>query len=232
MPANSILIVDDEETIRLGFRTALESDETEIVEAPNGLHALHSLETRKFSLILLDLKMPNMDGLEFLARLRRKGDNTPVILITAYGTVPNVVQAMKLGAIDVLEKPVKPNALREAVSEVLKRHSPLFLEKQNLSVEAKIQFAKKLINERRFMEAKNKLYEMFQCTNPELHNLLGMLAEAEGDLVQARARYAAALVFDEHYAPAIENRNRLQSLGIENPKKDDGDRGIYDLMFS
>jgi DNA-binding response OmpR family regulator len=230
---NSLLIVDDEEAIRLSFRIALETGELEILEASGGREALGILAKRKTNLILLDFCMPGMNGLEFLSQLRARNDNTPAILITAYGTVHNAVQAMKLGAIDVLEKPVKPDQLRKAVAEVLARHRIPDGNESDLSVDQKIQLAKKLINERRFSEAKRKLYEMFDCTKPEFHNLLGLLAEMEGDLILARSRYSAALVFDAAYSPAIENLKRLEALGVPSSRKNnDNDRGNYDLLFS
>ena len=74
-------------------------------------------------LILLDLRMPLLDGLETLRHLRQIGDDTPVIIVTAYGTVPDAVEAMKLGAIDLLSKPLTPVDLRRVVSDVVERHA-------------------------------------------------------------------------------------------------------------
>ncbi|MGE5754667.1 MAG: response regulator, partial [Planctomycetaceae bacterium] len=118
-----ILIVDDEPNVRLVFRTALESEGHDLAEAANGRDALDWLRTSKADLILLDLQMPETGGMEVLRRLREAGDDTPVVIITAYGSVPDAVRAMKLGAIDFLAKPLTPHALRKVVAEVLERHA-------------------------------------------------------------------------------------------------------------
>lgn len=111
-----ILIVDDESNVRLVFRTALEASGCEVSEAKDGAVALAELRKRPFDLILLDLKMPVVDGMDTLQRLRDSDDETPVVVITAHGRVAEAVAAMKLGAIDFLPKPVSPASLRAVVA--------------------------------------------------------------------------------------------------------------------
>ncbi len=118
-----ILIVDDEPNVRLVFRTALATLGAEITVAEDGESALDRLERQSFDLVLLDLKMPHVDGMETLRRLRERGDDTPVVIVTAHGDVPHAVEAMKLGAIDFLSKPLAPPMLRGVAAEVLARHS-------------------------------------------------------------------------------------------------------------
>ncbi len=77
------------------------------------------LRRQSFDLVLLDLKMPHVDGMETLRRLRERGDDTPVVIVTAHGDVPHAVEAMKLGAIDFLSKPLAPTMLRKVAAEVL-----------------------------------------------------------------------------------------------------------------
>ena len=86
--ANAFLIVDDESNVRLVFRTALEAAGYEVSEASEGGAALALLRKRSFDLILLDLKMPVVDGMDVLRRLRDSDDETPVVMITAHGRVP------------------------------------------------------------------------------------------------------------------------------------------------
>src|SRR5262249_34891991 len=120
-----ILIVDDEPSVRLVFRTALESDGYSLQEAADGEAALRALRERPADLVLLDLKMPIMDGMEVLRRLRDANDETPVVIVTAHGDVPHAVQAMKLGAFDFVQKPVSAVELRRIAAEVIARsHSP------------------------------------------------------------------------------------------------------------
>lgn len=119
-----ILVVDDEPNLRLMFRSALESAGHAVAEAADGRQALRMIEASPADLVLLDLQMPEMDGMATLRRLREAGQNVPVVIVTAHGSIPDVVAAMRLGAIDFLGKPVTPPALRRAVAEVLERHRP------------------------------------------------------------------------------------------------------------
>jgi DNA-binding response OmpR family regulator len=107
------------------LRTTLESVGYVVREADDGEAALAQLGRMKpgCDLILLDLKMPKMDGMELLARLRGQGHAAPVVMLTAHGSIPDAVAAMKMGAIDFLTKPVTPEALRRVVAEVIGRHA-------------------------------------------------------------------------------------------------------------
>jgi CheY-like chemotaxis protein len=124
IPARRILIVDDEPNVRLVFRTALESAGYAVEEVGDGGAALARLRKSPADLILLDLKMPGLGGIETLRRLREEGSATPVVIVTAHGCVPDAVAAMKLGASDVIPKPVSPATLREAVAGALALHAP------------------------------------------------------------------------------------------------------------
>ena len=123
--ASKILVVDDEPNIRLTTRMALETSGMLVDEVEDGKAALERLLNVPVDLILLDLWMPQLDGLETLRQLRQRGDKTPVVIITAHGCIPDTVAAMRLGAIDFLQKPMTPEALRTVVAEVLQRHSPV-----------------------------------------------------------------------------------------------------------
>jgi DNA-binding response OmpR family regulator len=117
------MVVDDEPGIHLMARTTLEADCCEVIGATDGEAALEALRDTPVDLILLDLRMPLLDGLETLRHLRQIGDDTPVIIVTAYGTVANAVEAMKLGAIDFLSKPLTPVDLRRVVLAMVERHA-------------------------------------------------------------------------------------------------------------
>lgn len=119
-----ILIVDDEPNVRLMLRTALESSGYRVAEAVDGLAAIEQLSASAgaFAMLVLDLRMPRLDGMETLRRIRERRDPTPVVMLTAHGSVPDAVAAMKLGAIDFLAKPVTPAQLRAIVAEVIDRN--------------------------------------------------------------------------------------------------------------
>jgi CheY-like chemotaxis protein len=121
----NVLVVDDEPNIRLVFRTALGQSGYTVLEAKDGQEALDRLrlEIEPVDVVLLDLLMPGLGGIEVLRRLRDRGDETPVVIVTAHGTIPDAVEAMKLGAIDFLSKPLSPEALRRVVADVIARHA-------------------------------------------------------------------------------------------------------------
>lgn len=114
-----ILVVDDEPTLRLGFAYALTNPSTQADTAANGAEALEMLETMTYDAIVLDLRMPEIDGLSVIRTLRKKGDFTPVVLCSAYITVHSAVTAMHHRVVDFLMKPVKPDELRGAVKAVI-----------------------------------------------------------------------------------------------------------------
>jgi DNA-binding NtrC family response regulator len=124
-PKKCVLIVDDEPNVRLMLQTTLESVGYQVIEAEDGHAALERVrrEGAGCDLILLDLRMPKMDGMELLSRLRAEGSVVPVVILTAHGSIPDAVSAMKLGAIDFLTKPITPEALRRVVAEVIERHA-------------------------------------------------------------------------------------------------------------
>jgi DNA-binding NtrC family response regulator len=116
-----ILIVDDETNVRLNFRMTLETEGYEIFEARSAEQAVEVLAEHSFALVILDMRMPGMDGLELLAKMRESGIGAPVMIVTAYTDVPHAVKAMKLGAIDFLQKPLRPEDFRNIVAEIIKR---------------------------------------------------------------------------------------------------------------
>src|ERR1700678_662712 len=104
-PAHRILIIDDEAAIRESLETLLVLEGYLVDLAPEGQAGLKAIDTRSYDLVLLDLALPGQNGLEILARIRERQPNLPVIMITAYGTVGNVVDAMNGGAQNFVQKP-------------------------------------------------------------------------------------------------------------------------------
>ncbi|WP_297055856.1 sigma-54 dependent transcriptional regulator [Thermosulfurimonas sp.] len=120
----SILIVDDDPGFREFLRLFLEREGYRVSLARDGKEALSRLEEVNPDLILLDLRMPEMGGLEFLEHLRRQGNETPVIVITAYASLDSAVKAKKEGAYDYLPKPFRLEDLRRKLKEALKSSPP------------------------------------------------------------------------------------------------------------
>lgn len=120
----SILVVDDDPGFREFLRLFLEKEGYRVSLARDGKEALSRLEEVNPDLILLDLRMPEMGGLEFLEHLRRQGNETPVIVITAYASLDSAVKAKKEGAYDYLPKPFRLEDLRRKLKEALKSSAP------------------------------------------------------------------------------------------------------------
>ena len=121
MDTPHVLIVDDDESIRFTLSQTLAALPVEIDTAASGEQALEHVAQKKVAVILLDLRMPGMDGMEVLGRLRESRPDIPVIIITAHGSIPCTVEAMRLGAVDFLMKPFLPQEVRSAVVRVLER---------------------------------------------------------------------------------------------------------------
>ncbi len=100
-----ILVAEDERNLREGIAEAFRDAGHEVVEAEDGEQALEEVRAQLFDLVITDYKMPGIDGLELLRRIRMINDQVAVIMITAYGTVEGAVEAMRLGAYDYIQKP-------------------------------------------------------------------------------------------------------------------------------
>jgi len=116
-----ILIVDDEKNIRLTLSRSLEVLGVETDSAEDGKEALVKLREKEFGLILLDIRMPGVDGMEVFRQVRESRPDIRIIILTAYGTIELAVEAMKLGAVDFIQKPFVPEQIRERVARVMSR---------------------------------------------------------------------------------------------------------------
>jgi DNA-binding response OmpR family regulator len=212
MSAN-ILIVDDETNVRLNYRVTLETEGYKIFEAVSGARALEELLVRSFDLAILDMRMPGMDGLELLAKMREIGSTVPTMIVTAYSDVPHAVLAMKLGAIDFLQKPLRPEELRRIVAEMLKRHAPP-KQPATESFNSHIVAAKRCLNLRSFAMARIHLVKALELNNKsvEAFNLAGVLAELLDDVDKAKKYYGQAIKLNKNYEPAQQNMRRLFEL--------------------
>jgi len=123
----NILVVDDEVAMRESLRDWLLEDGYEVGLAEDGIHAISIAKEKQWDIILLDLKMPGMDGVETLKKLNKITPDSAVILMTAYATIENAVLAMKEGAFDYLVKPFDPNEINILITRIIE-HKELVLE--------------------------------------------------------------------------------------------------------
>ncbi len=122
MPIKSrVLVIDDEAAIRDSLRMILEYEHYEFVGASNGPDGISLVQRDRPEVVMLDIKMPGMDGLEVLRKLRALDDTLPVVMISGHGTMATAVEAIKLGAVDFLEKPLSSERVIVTLANALKQ---------------------------------------------------------------------------------------------------------------
>jgi two-component system response regulator (stage 0 sporulation protein F) len=114
-----ILVVDDEEGARELFNTILTDEGYDVVLADSGEKALSLFKSTQFHLVITDIKMPLMNGLQLLQEIRKIGSKTDVIMVTAYGEVESYLKAMSLGAVEYINKPIRIKELKRIVNKIL-----------------------------------------------------------------------------------------------------------------
>jgi len=119
MDTKRILVVDDEDKMRRLLELSLRNMGHEVVQAADGNAALQACDGGPFDLVLTDLRMPGLDGLGLLRALRERGDEMPVIMLTAFGSIESAVEAMKLGASDYIIRPFEMETVELAVTRAL-----------------------------------------------------------------------------------------------------------------
>jgi two-component system, NtrC family, response regulator AtoC len=114
-PGKSALIADDDDVVRSTLGRVLRHLDMTVTDAPDGMAAITKLDGRSFDIVISDLSMPSADGFAVLEAVRKKQPQTPVIILTGAGGVPDCVRAMREGAFDFLTKPFHPTAIAEAL---------------------------------------------------------------------------------------------------------------------
>ena len=141
-----VLVVDDEAAIRRALRDILEFEKYEVVEATNGTECLVKLKQGKFDLIILDIKMPQMDGLDALDRISLLVPETPVVMISGHADIETAVETVKKGAFDFISKPLDLNRLLITLRNALDK-STLIGEKKALQKKVRSKKTPKMVGE-------------------------------------------------------------------------------------
>jgi DNA-binding NtrC family response regulator len=115
----NILVIDDEEVVRRSLHRALGDERCNVELAGNGRVGLSAMGRKPFDVVLLDLRMPEMDGVEVLGAIKQQWPETEVIVITGYPELETAKQAMRLGAYDFLAKPVGPDEVVHAANQAI-----------------------------------------------------------------------------------------------------------------
>jgi DNA-binding response OmpR family regulator len=201
------------------LRKALESAGYLVFEASDGNHDLEQLRVFWATVIHFDLPMPRMGGLEVLRILRGTGDGDPEVIILTYDRVPNAIAAVRLGAVDVLARPLSPLAIRSAVGEII--HHATSQCSSSVSTKSRIFVAvqpsiiqllraKRALDRREFDEAERLLRAVVDMDSDSAvgHNLMGVLHERTGRHLASYRSFCAAVKADREYEPALENLRR------------------------
>lgn len=203
-----ILVVDDERNIRNNLRMVLEAEGYKVDMASNGDEALTRVKEGLYDIAFVDIQMPKMGGLELLGYLHGLKPKLAVVMLTAYGTVARAVEAMKLGAVDFLEKPFDPKNLLLLCEEIFQRQKI----GMSATVDELLHLAEVARARKAFVEARVYLKIAIQrdLTRPEPHYQLGEIAESDGHTSHAVHYYYMALGAQSTFQPA---RDALKRLG-------------------
>jgi len=157
-----ILVTDDEMSIRNALREILEFEGYAVLEAENGDTALKTIESERVDLVMLDIKMKGMDGIEVLSEIKKREKDLPVIMISGHGTIKIAVEATKNGAYDFLEKPPDLNRLLISIRNALK-NSELY--RENKQIRQELHGVVKIIGESPAMESVKKMIDKVAPTD-------------------------------------------------------------------
>ncbi len=120
---NRILLVDDEETIRFVLRETLISEGYNVDIAEDAFQALEHFKLASYDLIITDIKMKGMNGIQLIREIKRSDLDLKIIIITAYGSLETVKEAAKLGVVEMISKPFKIQEIKDAIVRMLKENS-------------------------------------------------------------------------------------------------------------
>lgn len=211
MLAQRILVVDADRNDRLEISEALAQGGFAVLTAVDAEHGLLKLTDQRVDLIILELQLPGLDGMEVLRRLRNAQPGLPVLIATAHATVETAVQAMKLGAADYLRKPFTREEIRSIVHRILAEHQQVTAE--SCPRDGYLAETQAAIAREDYDSALEFLKEAIghTPTDPEVYNLMGATVELQGQLDEAVKLYRIALCLDGEYIPARRNLGRCQS---------------------
>jgi DNA-binding NtrC family response regulator len=195
-----ILVVDDEKNIRLTVQHSLIAADYDVETAVNGLEGLQKFRAGQFDLILMDLRMPQINGIEMLREIRERDKDAAAIVITAYLTIDTLLEAFSLGVSDYIRKPFSPNDVRETVRRVLAREK-ISEDTTPPEPDAQLELSRKLLAKGDLPKAIEHAREAVEINsnNVDGHAFLGMLLHMSGDAPGAEQAFREALLLDPQH---------------------------------
>jgi DNA-binding NtrC family response regulator len=194
----NILVVDDEPIMRESLSDWLKDDGYSVAAAESGAKALHMLNTTEWHVMIVDLKMPGMDGIELMKEIKKVKPDLPIIIMTAYATVDTAVRAMREGAYDYLVKPFDPEEMALIVRKLV-AHQKLVQENRFLRDELQKKFEyKDIITKNRSML---QVLELVRSVGPTNSTVLIEGESGTGKEVMAHAIHACSTRTDGPFVP-------------------------------
>ena len=184
MAPKRILIIDDEESFRHMLSVILKREGFEVETASDGEEALQKVKENTYNQVLCDIRMPRMDGLEFLKEIQKAGIDATLIMMSAYGTIDTAIEAMKLGAYDYISKPFKPDEILLTLKKAEERER-LRKENEILRKEVKREYSFENIISKN--EQMRKLFDIIKKVAPYKSTLLIMGESGTGKELVAKA---------------------------------------------
>ncbi len=199
-PKRRVLVVDDEKNIRMTVQHALLSLDYEVETASDGLEGLYKFKEGTYDLVIMDLRMPQLNGIEMLREIRRSDSQTAAVVITAYLTIDTLLEAFSLGVSDYIRKPFSPNDIRETVKRVLEREH-LDLGHPSEQAIANLEASRKALAEQdmpRALDLANEAVDK-NANNPDAQAFLGILDHLANMPKAAEHRFREALLLDPQH---------------------------------
>lgn len=205
-----ILVIDDTKNIRLMISKCLSSEGYEVDTADNGYDGISRFREKDYDIVILDIRMPELSGTEVLKILKGIRSNIDVIIITAFPTVKNAVDCIKMGAVDYLRKPFTPNKIKEVIDSLINRENVTSLDTDDY-IQA-MQYAKKCIKDGNFDDAIKFLRKAISISieGSEAFILLGNIFEMKGDFPNSQKYYKIALQLEPDSDEIYESLKRVE----------------------
>ena len=196
--AGSILVIDDEGGIRESLEVLLSLEGYSVKTAPDGEQGLRMLEMESFDLVLLDLALPGQSGLELLPQIKERQPETPVIMITAYGTVENVVEAIRAGAENFVQKPWDNEKLLADIRSAVARYKA---EEENLQLKRTLKQRYNFANIVGKSEIMLRVFDLISQVAPSRSTVLIQGESGTGKELIAKAIHANSPRRDKPFVP-------------------------------
>ncbi len=205
MQHRSILVVDDEKNVRFTVSHALQNEGYDVDAASSGVQGLQKTALKEYDLLLVDLRMPGMTGLEMLREIRRQSRELPAVIITAYGNPQQLVEAAQLGAIDFVRKPFSIQSIRSIVRGVIDTATSQY-DVPPRDAGGQLRAGKKAMMLGHIEEARSFLRDSIVSDgeHPEAVILLGVCDLLSGEREEAARHFRRALQIDPSSRTASE----------------------------